>query len=226
MSQTRQSTSTNSSGSPSASSTGQSQENRSKVLLYAITVAVIIIIVVGLFILGQSFRSPSMTSVGSTNGTPVYLSYYEGETLFGPISNYSTFDLFNSGALLNISVIEGISPYAAGNVLEGWGTLIEGQNVTYNATMEFYIMKANNASDLSRNISSSLSQFFSTSPQTEQGTYNGLTYIYNLYINSTTSSQIVTGWKGNYTVMSLIVANPSFAVNPNSIIKITANDTP
>lgn len=207
-----------------------SSSHGSKILLYAIIAVVIVIAVIGVIILVSSLGGVSLSgpsTIGTTNGIPVYMSYEQGAALLGPVSNYSTSDLFNSSAqILNISLIESIAPTAVGNVTEGWGTFMQSQNATRNASIEFFVMKGYNTSELAGSMASSLSDYFATPPQTSYGTQNGLAYTSEIYRNGTSNYQIVSGWKGNYTELTIMVSNPIFSANQTSLIDLSANDTP
>ncbi len=203
------------------------QRTGSKLILYIIVAAVAVVVLVGLYLLIQSLEGPAtQTPLGSMNGTPVYMGYDQGRALLGAISNYTTSDLFNPNSTLNITIIESLTNEAADNVTEGWGTFIQGQNATRNASIEFYVMRTYNAPEIFGSIASSLSQSFSTPPQTEYGTAHGLNYTYERYENGTTNFQAIVGWKDNYTVLTLLTSDPAFYVNQSTLIDATVNDTP
>ncbi len=211
---------------PSVNNTNNTaQKSNRKTILY---IVIALIVVIALVILLTSFNSsgPTVTTIGTKAGTPIYLSYFQGESLIGNIASYSTSDLFNSTNPINITFIESITPYAAGNVTEGWSSILQNNNATKNATLEFFVMKAHNTSKLSRNITDEISQFFASPPQSSSNTYNGMNYTYDSYSNSTINIQLVVGWKGNYTTLSILSSNPSFKINENTLVGLTANDTP
>lgn len=215
-------TSQNSSG-----SSGQQQTN-SRTALYIGIAIVIVLVIAGLFLLFSSnINIPTTSSsIGSTNGTPVYMTSTQAQTLLGPLLNYSTYDLFDPTSFLNITLIESITPDAQYNVTEGWVTFAQGQNITSNATIEYFVMKGYNASSLADSLALSSSEFFATPPETSYGTQSGVSYTYEFYRNSTANFQIISGYKGNYTILAVLISNSSFTANQTSLIDIAADNVP
>ena len=212
-------------GPPVNDTDNPAQKTNKKTVLYIVIALAFVIVLIYLL---TSFygSSPSVATIGTTSGTPVYLSYFQGESLIGNITSYSTSDLFNATSPINITFIESVTPYAADNVTEGWTTILQNSNATRNATLEFFVMKAYNTSKLSRNITEELNQFFVSPPQSTSNVYNGMNYTYDSFSNSTINIQLVVGWKGNYTTLSILSSNPTFKVSKNTLIGLTANDTP
>ena len=219
-------------GTPS-NATGEKQNNTLilLVIVAALLIAIVLVLVLALrpgyttapSILGAT--TATVSQLGSTNGTPIYLSAAQSQSLLGQVSSYSTFDLFNTSAPINITYIYNVTPYAAGNVTEGWGTIAQGQNLTRNQSIYLLVMNAYNASSLSSSIASSVSQFYSIPPETQYGTQNGLSYTYQLYENSTGNFQSITGWKGSYVVFIQAFSNPGFPVNQTILAGMAANYT-
>ncbi len=217
-----------------SSNAAGSKQSNTKTLLVIVVVLLIAIALVLIFVLQPSAGTgPSVLgtttavvpSLGSTGGTPIYLSASQSQILLGQVSIYSTSDLFNASSPINITYMYNVTPYAAGNVTEGWVTMVQGQNLTKNQSIYFLVMYAYNASSLSSSIVSSVSQFYSSPPQTLYGTVNGLSYTYQLYENSTGNFQSITGWKGRDAVFVQAFSNPGFPVNYTVLAGIAANET-
>ncbi len=212
-------------GPPVNDTDNPTQKTNKKTVLYIIIALAFVIVLV--YLLTSFYGSaPSVATIGTTSGTPIYLSYFQGESLIGNITSYSTSDLFNATSPINITFIESVTPYAADNITEGWSTILQNNNAARNATLEFFVMKTYNTSRLSRNITEELNQFFISPPQSFSNSYNGLNYTYDGFSNSTINIQVVIGWKGNYTTLSILSSNPTFNVSKTLLIGLTANDTP
>ncbi len=211
------------SSNPAAQSAPKSKTNK---LLVGAVIAAVVIVAIGIYALFASGLSLGAGTIGTVNGTPVYMSLPAMETLLGPSTNYTTYDLFNLSAPANITIIEAITPNAAGNVTEGWVTFANAQNAIDNASMQFYVMNGYNSSKLADSIASTIAGTFATPPQTAYGSYNGLTYAYQSYINSTANYQVITGSKGNYSVFGLVISNSTFTVNQVTLISASADALP
>ena len=148
---------------------------------------------------------------GSLNGTPVYMSPAEAQVLIGPLSGYYTNDLFNYSSPVNATLIEDITPIASGNVSEGWVSVALGSNGTSNQSVEFIVMKSENASGLYSSMASSIEQAYNTT--TQSGSVGGFNYTYELLENSTGTFQAVVGWNGNSTVLVSMISNHGYSVN-------------
>lgn len=208
------------------------KQNNTLLLVLIVVILVVAIVVILLMAMGSFSTSTSgtttaaaLSSVGSTGGTPIYLGASQSEVLLGQVSTYQTFDLFNASSPINITYIDNVTPYSAGNVTEGWGTLVYGQNVTLNQSLEFFVMKANNASSLYSSIVSTVSQFYPAPPATQSCSQNGLICTYQQFENSSGNFQSVTGFKGDYVVFAEMASNPGFSVNQTALARIAANYT-
>lgn len=214
----------NSDGPPTDSSNNVSKNNK-RTLLYIIIIGIAII---GLIVVVVSFTNTgaSIQSIGTTSGTPEYISTSQSAALIGNISNYQTLDLFNFTNPLNITYLEAISPFVANNVTEGWGTFIAGENKNNNASALFFIVNSYNTSKLAKNMAYNASLLLNTTPVLSTGTLRGFNYTYLSYKNSTMNIQIISGWKNTYGAFAILTSNPNFSANVTTFITILANDTP
>jgi xanthine/uracil permease len=222
----RKSSQTDASQQTSAPQPKSSQKDKNRKVLIAAVVAAVVIVAIGIYAIFGVGTGLQSGTVGTTNGIPVYLSMSAMGIVIGPATNYSTYDLFNMSAPGNITIVESITPNAAANVTEGWVTFAESQNAIANASLQFYVMKGYNSSKLADSISSALAASFATPPQTSYGNYNGLSYTYENYINSTANYQVLTGWSGNYSVFGLLISNSTFTANAAVLVSASADALP
>lgn len=185
-----------------------------------IAIAFIVIIFVLYVVIGIS-GTGNVNFVGSENGTPVYLNYSQGHSLIGSISDYETFDLFNSTIPLNITAINQVTPYAAGNVLEGWLTIVLSSNSSRNASLEFFVMKGNNMSGLSKNFTQGLQQTFPSFNVVKNSTYNGFNYTYLKFFNTTVNDQFLITNKGDYSTIMFLSSKPIFNISEEQMLNTT-----
>ncbi|MEM0201137.1 MAG: hypothetical protein QXD23_01915 [Candidatus Micrarchaeaceae archaeon] len=176
---------------------------------FYVVVAFIVIIFVLYLVIGIG---QGVTFVGSQNGKPIYLNYSQGYGLIGSVSDYGTFDLFNTTIPLNITFINQVTPYAAGNVLEGWLTIFLSSNSTRNASLEFFVMKGNNISLLNKNFTQGLQSIFPKFNINRNGSYSGFNYNYLEYSNNTVNDQFLISNLGNYSVIMYLSSKSQFNI--------------
>jgi hypothetical protein len=127
---------------------------------------------------------------------------------------------------VNISDLESIAPTLVGNVSSGWVSVASGSNPAYNSSLQYYVMKTNNPSEIEQELSSNITAGGTVTPSIiTPGTYNGLSYSYYLYENSTGSIQMVSGWKNNNVVLEILESSPAYVAKETLFISTAANDT-
>ncbi len=181
------------------------------VVIAVIAIAVLALLAIVITNISSGGSQPGRPLGGSLNGTPVYMSPAEAQVLIGPLSGYYTNDLFNYSSPVNATLIEDITPLASGNVSEGWVSVALGSNGTSNQSVEFIVMKSENASGLYSSMASSIEQAYNTT--TKSGSLGGFNYTYELLENSTGTFQAVIGWRGSNTVLVSMISNPGYSVN-------------
>ncbi len=185
-----------------------------------IAIAFVVIVFVLYVVIGIS-GTGNVNYVGSENGTPIYLNYSQGHSLIGSISDYGTFDLFNSTIPLNITFINQVTPYAAGNVLEGWLTVVLSSNSSKNASLEFFVMKGNNMSALNKNFTEGLKQIFPQFNINKNSTYDGFNYNYLQFSNTTVNEQFLIANKGDYSTIMFLSSKPIFNISEEQMLNTT-----
>ncbi|MGC8479620.1 MAG: hypothetical protein ACP5M9_03055 [Candidatus Micrarchaeia archaeon] len=182
------------------------------------------VIVAVLYMISSFINGSTQNFIGTTAGTPAYLGYNQSTALIGKLSDYATYDIFNNNSPLNITVIEEITPFAAGNVTEGWFT--GGAANNKNVSLEFFVMKTYNISRLYQNISNGIKGSFSYLPKIENSKYKGMNYSYLQYLNSTFNVQFLVSEKNDYLGIMIIDSNSSFQTSPSSMINSSFETLP
>jgi hypothetical protein len=176
-----------------------------------------------------SGSSVVVTQNRSTNSTSIYISPSQAQELVdSSLSNYSTYDIFNPEAPLNVSFLVSLVPNLYDNVSSGWLTYAAGSNATQNASMEYIVMTTNNPSAIAEGLGPVVANFSTgmTPISVVPGFQNGLNYTYGSYKNSTSTFQALYGWKGKNVVLTLVSGNSGFFANESQLIGIVANVTP
>lgn len=190
-----------------------------------IIIAFIVIIFVLYLVIGVS-GTGNENFIGSNNGTPIYLTYSQGHSIIGNVSDYGTFDLFNTTIPLNISFVNQVTPYASGNVLEGWLTIVLSSNSSKNASLEFFVMKGNNMSLLNKNFTQGLEQTFPKFNIIRNSSYDNFNYSYLQFTNATVNDQFLIANKENYSTIMFLSSNPIFNISEEVMLNTTKEEIP
>ena len=202
----------------------QPRQQKRHWLIYGIIAVVAVIILVVLF-LPTGSGSNALAQTSSANATPIYLSASNaGPLVESAISNYTTFDLYNSSAPITMSDLVQMVPQLKANATSGWGTLAIGSNSIANASLEYFVITTSNAKAMTGLLGTNLTAGIGGTPVlVTPGYANGLNYTYGLYQNATNSTQVVYGWKGSNAVFLIIQGSNGFSANQSRMVYTAAS---